>query len=283
MTEIAAVLFDWAGTMIDFGSRAPVMAMHAVLAAEGLPTEEATIRRYMGMAKREHIEAILAEPEVAAQWRAAHGSDWSAGDVDRIMTALEPAMQASAASCSTLIPGAAEVFQGLLARGVKVGSTTGYTRTMMGPILPAAREQGYHPAVTICAGETELGRPAPQMLWRAMSDLHAWPAKRCVAVDDAPVGIAAGGNAGVWTVGITGSGNGVGLGAEDFAALNAAERAQRMAPVIAEFAAAGADVIIETVADLPLALGAIEAALAGGKAPGSAPLLDLTGKAGIPA
>ena len=27
MSDIVAVLFDWAGTMIDFGSRAPVMAM----------------------------------------------------------------------------------------------------------------------------------------------------------------------------------------------------------------------------------------------------------------
>jgi phosphonoacetaldehyde hydrolase len=283
MAEIAAVLFDWAGTMIDFGSRAPVLAMQTVLTAERLPTAEATIRRYMGMAKREHIEAILAEPEPAAQWRASHGSNWNAGDVDRIMEALEPAMRASAAACSTLIPGAAEVFAGLIARGIKVGSTTGYTRTMMAAILPAAREQGYDPAVTICAGETELGRPAPLMLWRAMSELHAWPASSCVAVDDAPVGIAAGTNAGVWTVGVAGSGNGVGLTVEAFAALDPLGRARQMVPAINAFHEVGADFVVTSVADLPRALALIEAAIAAGKRPGTATPVVLTSQAGATA
>ena len=281
--NVAAVLFDWAGTMIDFGSCAPVLAMQQVLAAERLPTDEATIRRYMGMAKREHITAILSEPEVAAQWRAAQGSGWSEADVDRIMIALEPAMRASAAMCGTLIPGAATMFAGLVERGIKVGSTTGYTRTMMEPILSAARAQGYDPAVTVCAGETELGRPAPLMLWRAMAMLGAWPGRACIAVDDAPVGIAAGVNAGVWTVGIAGSGNGVGLTAEDFAALEAAEQARRMAPVIAEFKAVGADFVIATVAEMPQVIAAVEAALATGRLPAAAPTAVLTGEEWIPA
>lgn len=283
MANVAAVLFDWAGTMIDFGSRAPVLAMHEVLDAERLPTGEATIRRYMGMAKREHITAIFSEPEVAAQWRAAHGADWSEADVDRIMFALEPAMRASAAACSTLIPGAAAVFENLAQRGIKVGSTTGYTRTMMEPILAAARAQGYDPAVTVCAGDTDLGRPAPLMLWRAMAMLGAWPVRQCIAVDDAPVGIAAGVNAGVWTVGIAGSGNGVGLSTEDFAALGLVERDRRMAPVIAEFKAAGADFVIATVADVPHVIKAVEALLAAGQVPGTSPAVVLAGEAWISA
>jgi len=268
MSGIVAVLFDWAGTMIDFGSRAPVIAMEDVLTKANVPVDVATIRRYMGMAKREHVLAILSEPAVAQRWRNAWGADWTEADVDRLMEALEPAMQASAVACSDMIPGAVDVFQTLLARGIKVGSTTGYTQTMMVPILKAAADQGYDPAVTICAGMTPHGRPAPLMLWRAMAELGAWPARSCVAVDDAPVGILAGVNAGLWTIGIAGSGNGVGLSAPEFHALDAEEKGRRMACVVAEFVAAGADFIIDTVADVPRALALVEDDLGKGVSPG---------------
>jgi phosphonoacetaldehyde hydrolase len=268
MPGVVAVLFDWAGTMIDFGSRAPVIAMENVLAHANVPVDEVTIRRYMGMAKREHVSAILSERAVAQRWRDAYGADWTTADVDRLMVALEPAMQASAVSCSAMIPGAVDVFQTLLAQGIKVGSTTGYTQTMMVPILKAAAQQGYDPAVTICAGMTPQGRPAPLMLWRAMAELGAWPSHLCVAVDDAPGGISAGVHAGLWTVGIAGSGNGLGLCAANFDALDAVERRRRMDPVVAEFATARADFIIDTVADLPRVLPILEDDLVKGAKPG---------------
>jgi phosphonoacetaldehyde hydrolase len=106
------------------------------------------------------------------------------------------------------------------------------------------------------------------MLWRAMAELGAWPARSCVAVDDAPLGILAGVNAGLWTIGIAGSGNGVGLCAADFHALDEAEKQRLMAPVVAEFAAAGVDFIIDTVAELPRALATVEEDLAKGVSPG---------------
>lgn len=275
MSDIVAVLFDWAGTMIDFGSRAPVMAMARVFDHVGVLADETTIRRYMGMAKREHVVAILSEEAMTARWHAAKGRAWTDADIDALMVDLEPAMAVSAGLCRDLIPGAAVAASALRHKGVKVGSTTGYTRTMVADIIPAAAEQGYAPDAIICAGETAQGRPAPLMLWKAMAELSAWPAGRCVAVDDAPVGIVAGRNAGLWTIGVAGSGNGVGLGYEDFTALSPTGRAERMAPVIAEFVGIGADFVIESVADLCLAIRAIEDALAKGRLPGAAPTCNL--------
>ncbi len=278
MSDIVAVLFDWAGTMIDFGSRAPVMAMDQVFASAGVPADEATIRRYMGMAKREHVVSILSEDAVAQRWRDAKGRDWSEADVDALMAKLEPAMQASASLCRDLIPGAATAASALRHKGIRIGSTTGYTRTMMADIIPAAAEQGYAPDAIVCAGETAQGRPAPLMLWQAMAELSAWPARHCVAVDDAPVGIVAGRNAGLWTIGLAGSGNGVGMTHDDFMVFPQADRIARMQPVIAEFTAAGADFVIESVADLCLAIGAIEDALTRGRLPGAEPTRALFGK-----
>lgn len=270
-SPIAAVLFDWAGTMIDFGSRAPVMAMEQVFGEAGLPVDEAVIRRYMGQAKREHVVAILSEADIAARWRESKGADWTQADVDALMARLEPAMRDCAAACATLIPGAAQAAADLRARGIRVGSTTGYTRAMMAEIVPAAAAQGYAPEVIICAGETAQGRPAPLMLWKALVELGTWPADACIAVDDAPVGIEAGRHAGMWTVGLTGSGNGVGLDHADFIALTPRERLIRMDGVAGAFGEAGADFLIESVADLDLAVDAIERALQLGETPGRAP------------
>lgn len=270
MSKIVAVLFDWAGTMVDFGSRAPVMAMEQVFGQAGVPVGEAVIRRYMGQAKREHVIAILSEPEIAARWRDAKGAEWTEADVDALMERLEPAMRECAGVCRDLVPGAARMAADLKARGIKVGSTTGYTRTMMTDIVPAAAEQGYAPDVIVCAGETAQGRPAPLMLWKAMVELGAWPAAACVAVDDAPVGIEAGRHAGTWTVGLAGSGNGVGLPYAQFAALDRPSRLSRMQPVIAEFVEAGADFVIESVTDLDLAVAAVEQARRSGAKPGAA-------------
>lgn len=275
MAGIAAVLFDWAGTVIDFGSRAPVIAMDRVFASEGIALDEDVIRRFMGMAKRDHVIAILSERHIEARWRDTKGSGWIDADVDRLMIALEPAMQAAATEHSQLIPGAAAVVSALRHEGVRIGSTTGYTRTMMTGILPAAAAQGYAPEVTICAGETAQGRPAPLMLWAAMAQLQAWPARRCVAVDDAPVGIEAGRNAGVWTVGVVASGNGLGLDAAAWTALDSSSRTARLAPVIDLFRQAGADFVVPSVADLVPAIRAIEEAVAAGRSPGGAAMVAL--------
>lgn len=265
---IAAVLFDWAGTMVDFGSRAPVAAMQRVFAAAGVSVSDAVVRRYMGQAKREHVEAMLAEEDVAARWRQAHGSEWTSADVDRLMDELEPAMAAEAVATAALIPRALDTLAALRARGIRVGSTTGYTRTMMAGIVPRAAEQGYAPEVIVCAGETAAGRPAPLMLWKALVEMGVWPACRAVAIDDANVGIEAGRHAGCWTVGVAASGNGMGLSLADYAALSGDERMARLRGVAEGFAAAGADVVVPSVADLSQALDIIEARIATGLRPG---------------
>ncbi|HUO21561.1 MAG TPA: phosphonoacetaldehyde hydrolase [Caulobacteraceae bacterium] len=247
---IKAVVFDWAGTMVDFGCMAPVTALQEVFAAEGVNLADEEARRDMGRAKLDHLKAIFANGQVASRWRAAKGEAPSDADVERLYLALGPAMTAAAAVTARLIPGAAETAAELRALGVKIGSGTGYTREMMADILPSAAAQGYAPDTVVCAGETPSGRPAPLMTWQALITLDAWPARACIKVDDAPVGIEEGRLAGCWTVGLSASGNGVGLDLERFAALAPDERAERLARSEAALRAAGADFVIPDVSHL---------------------------------
>ncbi|WP_159979699.1 MULTISPECIES: phosphonoacetaldehyde hydrolase [unclassified Novosphingobium] len=251
---LKAVVFDWAGTMIDFGSRAPVVALCKLFAAAGVPITEAEARADMGMAKSDHIDALLASARVRRAWTLHHGQAPTPADSAALFADIGPMMQASARECTDLIPGAAEIAARMRSGGVKIGSCTGYTRQMMVDILPLAAAQGYAPDALVCAGDTLAGRPTPLMLWKNFVDLGVWPASACVKVDDAAVGIAEGRAAGAWTVGVAASGNGVGLSEQALAALAPQDRAQRIETARSVLLKAGAHVVIDSVADLPEAL-----------------------------
>jgi phosphonoacetaldehyde hydrolase len=251
---LKAVVFDWAGTMIDFGSRAPVVALCKLFKAAGVPLTEAEARADMGMAKSDHIASILAGGRVRDAWTAALGKAPDEADGAALFADIGPMMREAARECADLIPGAANVAARLRAAGVKIGSCTGYTRPMMADILPLAEAQGYKPDMLVCAGDTAAGRPSPLMLWKNLVELGAWPATACVKVDDATVGIAEGRAAGVWTIGIAASGNGVGLTRDAFNALAPDDRLARIGKARTALEEAGAHMVIDTVADLPEAL-----------------------------
>jgi phosphonoacetaldehyde hydrolase len=248
------VIFDWAGTMVDFGCRAPIAALVEAFARHGVVLDEATAREDMGKAKDDHVRALLARPPVAAAWTAAAGSPPNEDAIAAVMQDLSPLMRAAAAEAAELIPGAADTVAALRAAGLKVASSTGYTRAMMEQVLVRAAGQGYAPDHLVCAGETPQGRPSPLMIYKACAELGVWPLSRVVKVDDAEAGIAEGRAAGAFTVGVSASGNGLGLSLAEFTALDADERARRLASVAASLTAAGADLVIETVADLVPAL-----------------------------
>lgn len=248
------VVFDWAGTMVDFGSRAPVLALMEAFAALGVPVTEGEARRDMGRAKADHVRALFEQIRVGDAWRATHGAAPGAAAVERVMAELQAPMIRLAEDTADLIPGAAEVVAGLRALDMKIASCTGYTREMMQAVLPRAAAQGYAPDMVVCAHETAQGRPSPLMIYKACADLGVWPLSRVVKVDDAEVGVAEGRNAGCFTVGVAASGNLAGLTAQALAALGADERTALLANAADRLIEAGADIVIETVADLIPAL-----------------------------
>jgi len=265
---IKAVILDWAGTMVDFGCMAPVEALIDAFARHGVCITAAQARHDMGRAKRDHVAAILHYKEVAAAWAAARGAPPTTADIEAIYHALEPLIEAAARRCTDLVPGAASVAADLRTLGIKIGSSTGYTRQMMSGILPLAAAQGYAPAVVVCAGETPSGRPSPLMAWKALVELDAWPSQACVKVDDATVGIEEGRYAGCWTIGLAASGNGLGLSLTDYAALDDADRRARVAASAETLKAAGADYVIDTVADIRPILQMIATRIQAGDRPG---------------
>jgi len=248
------VIFDWAGTMVDHGCGAPVHALLEAFRRHGVQLTEAEARRDMGKAKKDHVRALLDDPKIAAAWEEASGRAPSPANCETLIAELGPLMRDQAARAAGLIDGARATVDALRAAGLKVASSTGYTREMMEPVLRRAAEQGYAPDHLVCSGETPFGRPSPLMIYKACVDLGVWPLSRVVKVDDAEAGVAEGRAAGCYTVGVAASGNGVGLSAAALAALPAAERGARIAASGEALLAAGADLVIDSVADLVPAL-----------------------------
>jgi phosphonoacetaldehyde hydrolase len=82
-----------------------------------------------------------------------------------------------------------------------------------------------------------------------------------LVVDDTPVGIEAGLNAGAQTVAVTRTGNALGLSVAELAQTDRGEIEERLAAATEQFKRAGAHHVIESVADLlPVLDGSIGAA-----------------------
>jgi len=268
MSAIKAVILDWAGTVVDFGSRAPMGAFVRAFAEFGVKIEVADARGPMGMAKWDHIHAVGNTPRVAEAWREVHGRDFSDADVDAIFAVFEPLNVASVVDHAGFIPGALSAIDALKGQGIRIGSTTGYTRPIMSVLEPVAAAGGYAPEVVVCAGDLSAGRPSPLMMWYAMARMGVWPADRVVKVDDTPVGIGEGTAAGTWTVGLALTGNISGYSEAEFAALAPDTVAEIRARATAEMEAVGADLVVDSIADLPAAVAEIEARIAAGRKPG---------------
>jgi phosphonoacetaldehyde hydrolase len=231
----------------------------------GVTISIADARGPMGMAKRDHISAVMRAPAVAAAWRAKHGREGSEADIDAVMAVFEPMNIAAIRDHADFIPGALAALADVKRRGMKVGSTTGYTRPIMNELMPIAASGGYAPEVTVCAGDLPAGRPSPLMMWHAMAALGVWPAWAVVKVDDTPPGIGEGRAAGTWTIGLALTGNICGLSAAELAALDEKAKAEIRARATKDMKDAGAHLVIDSIADLPGALDAIEARLATGE------------------
>jgi phosphonoacetaldehyde hydrolase len=265
--KLQAVVFDWAGTIIDFGSCAPMGAFVRLFARFGVDLSIAEARGPMGMAKWDHIQALSRLPRIAAQWETKHGHAFTDADIDHLYEVFTPMNAAVVPDFADFIPGALDTVAAVRARGLKVGSTTGYNRPIMEVVTAIAAKGGYVPDNLVCAGDLAAGRPSPLMMYRCFADLGVWPPCTVVKVDDTGVGIQEGLNAGTWTVGLAISGNAAGLTLAEWQALDAEAQASVRQRATAELTAAGAHYVIDSVADLLPVLDAIDTRLAAGEAP----------------
>ena len=258
MPKTTAIIFDWAGTTVDHGSLAPVRALQRLFAGRGLNVTEDEARRDMGVHKKDHIRALL---------RVKTGGQPSEAAVAELFAEFIPMQMECLAACSAVIAGVVETVEKLRALGIRIGSTTGYTRPMLEVLLAQAAKEGYTPDCALCPDDAGAGRPWPWMCYLAAIQMRTYPMYTMIKIGDTISDIEEGLNAGMWTVGVARTGNMIGLSEEQLAALPAGEQAARASAARRRLGDAGAHYAIDAVADFYPLLEQIEARLAKGERP----------------
>ena len=257
--KIEGIIFDWAGTTVDFGCMAPVRAFMDSFAANGVTVTEEETRKPMGMLKRDHIRTMLSMERIGAAWKEANGSAWAEEDVEKVYSHFEPELLSTLANYSKVKPGVIETVAKLRAMGLAIGSTTGYTDVMMDIVVKAAADQGYEPDCWFSPDSTDgKGRPYPYMIFKNMMKLGLSDVRCVVKVGDTVSDITEGKAAGVWSVGIIDGSSVMGMNEDQFNALSEEEKTRKRQDVRAVFEGAGADYVIQDITELPAVVEAIQ-------------------------
>ncbi len=267
MKRLEAVIFDWAGTTVDHGSLAPVRAITELFRRHEVPLSDADARRDMGIYKKDHIRRILAMPAVESQWIERTGHSPGEQDVEKLFAEFAPLQMTILEEYSSVIAGVAEVSERLRGRGLRLGSTTGYTRPMLDVLVKHAASEGYRPDLAYCPDDVNGGRPHPWMCLRIALECRLNSTAAAVKIGDTVSDVEEGLNAGMWVIGITATGNEVGLNAADLAALPEDERHRRIEAARSVLMQAGAHYVIDSVAHCEPALDEIDDRLAAGERP----------------
>lgn len=217
---VKGVIFDWAGTVVDYGCMAPAIAFVEVFKQRNIHISVEEVRLPMGLAKKEHVRAITEFQSVRNQWHQFSGRFPNDNDVDEIYSKLEPGLASIVAKYSLPVPGIVELVGILKGRGIKIGTTTGYVDSMMEQVIPVAKEHGFEPDCIINSSEVSEGRPKPWMIFLNAARLDIYPLSSAIKIGDTVADIEEGINAGMWTIGVTKSGNEVGYSMDEIATIN---------------------------------------------------------------
>jgi phosphonoacetaldehyde hydrolase len=266
--RLTAVIFDWAGTLVDHGSRAPVAALQEVFAGAGVPVSVAEARQSMGIAKKDHVRCILALPRVAEHWKRERGAAPSEADVEALYADFLPKQIECLGRFSSVIAGVPDTAEALRSRGIRIGSTTGYTRDMLDFLLEGARRQRFAPDCAVCPQDVPGGgRPAPWMCYLNAIKLQASPLWSMVKIGDTPSDIEEGLNAGMWTVGVTRTGNEVGLTEEEWHSATLEDRKEILARAEDRLDKVGVHFLVESAGECLDLIDEIAGRIAAGERP----------------
>lgn len=257
MGQIEAVIFDWAGTTVDYGCMAPIYAMQDAFSHANLSITLDEIRKPMGMLKIDHIKTVLDMDRVKNHFHEVFKRYPEMNDIQSIYKQFEKNIFANLDQYTTLIDGILSVQEYCRKKAIKIGSTTGYTKEMVKIVAESAKQQGYTPEHIVASDQVKQGRPYPYMLFENLVALNVKDMRKVLKVGDTIVDIEEGLYAGCWTIGVVKGGSMMGLSEDETNALSATELNQRVKKVRYQMLTAGADYVIDSIGDLPFIIDLI--------------------------
>ncbi len=191
MKHPALVVFDMAGTTVEDRGQVSA-AFAAALAAHGITATAAQINRVRGASKRQAILQLVPPGPHQAE------------DVARIYASFRGELAGRYVSQGVRpVAGAPEVMRTLRERGIRVALTTGFDRDTTELLLTKLGWLDRTADTIVCGDDVEHGRPAPDLILRAMRNLGVASPAAVAAVGDTTLDLEAGFTAGVaWNIGV---------------------------------------------------------------------------------
>jgi len=249
--KINAIILDWAGTTVDYGCFAPVNAFVKAFEAHGItPTMDET-REPMGMEKRAHVAKMLEGKRLSELWLEKHGAPPTEDDINAIYSKFEPNLFATLNDYTDPIPGVLDAVAQIRKMGIKIGSTTGYTKAMMDVVIPAAKAKGYSPDLVVCPEDVGSGRPNPYMVWHNLQQLKVGNIRQVVKIGDTIADMEEGVNAGCICVGVLKGSSLLGLTEDEIKSMPSAQLDNLLKKTADKYTSAGADYVINEISELP--------------------------------
>ncbi len=248
--KIKAVVFDWAGTTIDYGCFAPLNVFIEIFKRRGIDVTMEEARKPMGKLKIDHIREMCEMDRIKNLWSDKFGKVPTEDDVNELYAEFELMLFETLEDYTTPIPHVVETIEKLRKNGLKIGSTTGYTREMMNIVEPNAAKKGYSPDFLVTPSEVSQGRPYPWMCYKNAEALGVSPMSSMVKVGDTISDVKEGVNAGMWSVAVIKGSSELGLTQEEVENMDKEELKAKVSIVSKKFKEAGAHFVIETMAEL---------------------------------
>lgn len=183
IVHIRLVIFDLAGTIIEDHGEV-VASFQSALLQNGIDVSEAELQEWKGASKQEVIRRFVVE-------RFADDQD---ARISKTYGDFRKALEQHYAESVTPIAGTGETFRWLREHDMQIATTTGFYREVAELILGKAGWSSTFD-VNVSSSDVARGRPAPDMIFRAMKETGITSASEVMNIGDTPLDLQAGSNA----------------------------------------------------------------------------------------
>jgi len=185
------VVFDLGGTTVEDRGQVPA-AFAAAFERAGLPLSAEDLRAVRGTTKREAIRNLVS------------GADDRVARAERVYEAFREELQARYATDGIQpIAGALDTFAWLRHRRIRIALTTGFDRDITAMLLASLGWTNGIADAIVCGDDVTHGRPAPDLIVRAMALTGTKDVRLVATVGDTVHDLRAGASAGVrWNIGV---------------------------------------------------------------------------------
>ena len=243
--KLDAVIFDLAGTIIDFGSLATIDAMKEVFKKRQIKISTEIIKKHMGIKKIDHIKKITLHQKFKKEGNRLQRRNFTKKDLNSVSKDFDKSLVEKVKMKLNVIPNAKKIFRILRKKNILIGSTTGYPKRIIRLIKPFLKKRNILPKEIISVEDVKKGRPSAQMCNKILKKLKIKNPKNCLKIDDSFSGISEGKNAKMLTAGLIFTGIQIGMSKKRLGKISINEKIKKRKLISKEFKKLGCDFIFD--------------------------------------